>query len=368
MSFAGLRTLVRDTLADWRSFDLVDLQFWHRSEARLMLIALVGLSAVLLIARLSIPRRAGRHRLVLPAVLRALPVSRSRGALLIHVPLLLFLAGVPFFALALADPYTALVSREVSYPGRRISLLIDASTSMRTPFKAKSLNPRSETDATFFTTVAAAERFVNLRIKSKYRDLLALVEFGNQSYVVTPFTNDYDNILLSISLIGDPVEFSMFPDQGTIIAQAIHESVELFKAFKFLDAAGNLLVIFTDGEDTHVIVNGRSLDTILQSAIDAKIPVYFVRTNYARDEGKVIPDDIWVPAVQKTGGKFFAASDEASLLAAIAEIDRVAAGTIAVRQYSNQRPQFASFGLITALLWTGAVASKLLVPYFRKFP
>jgi hypothetical protein len=115
-------------------------------------------------------------------------------------------------------------------------------------------------------------------------------------------------------------------------------------------------------------VNGRSLDTILQSAIDAKIPVYFVRTNYARDEGKVIPDDIWVPAVQKTGGKFFAASDEASLLAAIAEIDRVAAGTIAVRQYSNQRPQFASFGLITALLWTGAVASKLLVPYFRKFP
>ena len=39
--------------------------------------------------------------------------------------------------------------------------MIDASTSMRTPFKASHLNSRAETDATFFTTVAAAERFVS---------------------------------------------------------------------------------------------------------------------------------------------------------------------------------------------------------------
>src|SRR5205085_7601026 len=115
----------------------------------------------------------------------------------------------------------------------RITLLIDASTSMRTPFKAEHLNKRAPTDATFFTTVAAAERFVQLRIKGKYRDLLGLVEFGNEAYVVTPFTNDYDNILLSVSLIGDPVEFSMFPDQGTVIADAIDEGVDLFKAFRF---------------------------------------------------------------------------------------------------------------------------------------
>ena len=38
--------------------------------------------------------------------------------------------------------------------------MIDASTSMRTPFKAEHLNTRSATDATFFTTVAAAERLL----------------------------------------------------------------------------------------------------------------------------------------------------------------------------------------------------------------
>src|SRR6185369_1336100 len=54
---------------------------------------------------------------------------------------------------------------------------------------AQHLNRRAETDATFFTAVAAAERFLRLRINGKYRDLVALVEFGNEAYVVTPFTN-----------------------------------------------------------------------------------------------------------------------------------------------------------------------------------
>ena len=41
---------------------------------------------------------------------------------------------------------------------------------------------------------------------------MALVEFGSRAYVITPFTSDYDNLLLSMSLIGDPVEFSTFPN------------------------------------------------------------------------------------------------------------------------------------------------------------
>ena len=151
--------------------------------------------------------------------------------------------------------------------------------------------------------VAAAERFVRLRMERNYKDLMALIEFGNEAYVVTPFTNDYDNILLSISLIGDPVEYSLFPDQGTIIAQAIEQGTGLFKAFNFLDAAGNIMVIFSDGEDTRVQVGEKTLDEILQGAIDNKIPVYMVRTNYEREKGKVIPDEIWIPAIEKTGGK-----------------------------------------------------------------
>jgi hypothetical protein len=364
MSWSSARILVENTLEDWRHVRLADLQFWHGSDARLTVLTLLALAGVVLLARTAIVRR--RHRVVIPAVIGS--IGTSYFSFLRHAPLLLFLAGLPFFLIALADPYSSLVRSEVTYPGRRIAVMIDASTSMRTPFKAKRLNQRAETDAAFFTAVSAAEQFLKLRKDSHYRDLLALVEFGNEAYVITPFTTDYDNVLLSASLIGDPIEYSLFPDQGTIIAQAIDQSIGLFKAFDFIDASGNLMVIFTDGEDTRAIIGGKTLDEIVQASVDAKIPVYFVRTNYERGEGKVIPDELWMPAVLKTGGKFYAADNEEHLLDAIKDIDAVSAGTIQTTQYSSQRPRFEMFAFIAACCWLGAVLAKLTVPAFQKLP
>ena len=101
-----------------------------------------------------------------------------------------------------------------------------------------------------------------------------------------------------------------------MIASALEESIEIFKAFDFLEASGNLMVIFTDGEDTTSIVHGRSLDDILKSAVDNKIPLYFVRTNYDKEFGEGIPDAKWRAAVEKTGGRYYVAKNEASLIAA----------------------------------------------------
>ncbi len=367
ISWADLRALVDANVLDWQAFRLSDLQYWHRDTARLTLVGFLAISLILLVARgLFLSARAGRHRVLVPAVLSS---ANTRWASLVrHLPLLLAAAGFPFFAFALADPFTALIANDVSYPGRRISIMIDASSSMQTPFRASGLNKRAETEATFFTTVAAAERFVQLRMKSQYRDLLSLVEFGNRAYVVTPFTSDYSNVLLGISLIGDPVEYSMFPDQGTVITGAIREALELFKAFNFLEASGNLMILFSDGEDTRAIQERVTLDEILKDAVDAKIPVYFVRTNFGRTEGTLITDEGWTRAVERTGGRFFAASDEASLLRAMAEIDRAAVGTISVKQYTSQRPRFATFALIAASCWLAAAGLKLTVPYFQRFP
>jgi hypothetical protein len=366
MSLSGARQYLANTIADWQNVRLADLQFWHRGDGRLVVLGLAFLALFLLVARSFLVRQPGRHRLLVPAILTT--VGPSYLGFVRHVPLLLFLAGIPFLTIAVADPFSSLVTSEVSYPGRRIAVMIDASTSMRTPFKASRLNTRAETDATFFTTVAAAERFVRMRMGERYRDLMALIEFGNEAYVVTPFTNDYDNILLSISLIGDPVEYSLFPDQGTIIAQAIEQSIGLFRAFNFMDATGNLMVLFSDGEDTRVQVGEKTLDEILQHSIDNKIPVYMVRTNYERERGKVIPDEIWIPAIEKTGGRFYAADNEDALLAAIADIDKVAAGTIATRQYTSQRPRFAFFAASAAACWLVAAALKLTLPQFQKLP
>jgi von Willebrand factor type A domain len=356
-------TLGRAISGEWRALSLQNLQFTHRSEGWLLFISFAAFSVVLLVGRFAAGRRPGRNQVMVPALLSSTP--RTPVTYLVHVPLFLFLAGLPFLGLALADPHTPLVRREATYPGRRICLTIDASNSMTTPFQTDSL--ATANNGAFFTTVAAAERFVQMRKNGRYRDLLALVEFGANAYVVTPFTTDYDNLMLSLSLIGDPREFSLFPDQQTLIAAAIEQSVDLFKTFKYLDAAGNLMVIFSDGEDTNAVVHGRSLDDIIRSAVVAQIPVYFVRTNYNLQRGG-LADSLWIQAVEKTGGKFYAAKDEPSLLAAIEDIDKQSAGTIRATEYSAEQPRFGMFALIAASCFVVAIASKLTVPYFQRFP
>jgi Ca-activated chloride channel family protein len=364
-TLATLEALIRARAAEWQGLPVDALLFWHRDVARLALLVLVAIVTLLLALRFVVRARA-THGVGLPALLAGF--GRPGFAWLRHAPLIVFAAGLPFALLALADPYSALVQENAALSGRRISLMIDASTSMSTSFKTESLETRSRDGAAFYTTVAAAEQFVQLRRQGQHQDLMALVEFGNQAYVITPFTSDYDNILLSIALISDPVEFSLFPDRGTIIAHAVDQSIDLFKAFDFLEASGNLMVIFTDGEDARAEFEGVSLDEILQAAIDHKIPLYFVRTNYQKQLGDIIPDALWKQAVEKTGGKFYAASDEASLLAAIRDIDRLAAGTILVKRYTTQQPRFAVFALLACGLWCAAAAVKLASGRFQTLP
>jgi Ca-activated chloride channel family protein len=357
------------SVVEWRGIGISELLFSHRNAARLAVAALSGLSLAVAFMRLALAAKRRRSGVGLPAIL---PVVRpSALAFVRHGALFTFLLGLPFFVLALADPYTAITRQEVSYPGRRIGLLIDASSSMAEPFKADRLGAGAPSNAAFFTAVAAAQSFVKQRINGKYKDLMALIEFGDEAYVITPFTTDYDNILLSISLIDDLAEFNRFPDQGTTIGVAINQGVKLFSAFDFLNAAGNLLVVFSDGQDTKVTaenLHGASLDDIMSAAARARVPVYFIRTVYNQQIGAAFTDRFWRPAVEKTGGKFYAAADETSILNAIDEIDKVAGGRIEVGLYSTERPWFTVFALLAVAFWTAALVFKLTVPYFRKFP
>lgn len=359
---------LRAVVAEGAGLVVGDLRFWHANEARFALALAAALTIALLVLRSTLARTASRHRVALPAVLAALQ-PRS-WAFLRHVPMVLVVAGLPWMLLALADPYSTLSERQDTFPGRRICIMLDASSSMVRPFNAPTLRQAGgvTTQATFFTTVAAAERFVQLRTQGRYRDLMSLVEFGDQAYVVTPFTTDYDNILLSLSLVGDFTEFIRFPDQGTVLAKAVEQGVSLFRAFDFLEASGNLMVLFSDGEDSEVIAGEKGAADIVREAIAAEVPIYFVRTRFERDLGTVVSDTAWKEAVERTGGRFYAASNESTLLQAIQDIDRVGAGRIDVKQYISQEPKYRPFVLAVASLWSLAVLLALTIPAFRSFP
>src|SRR5258708_29899074 len=139
-----------------------------------------------------------------------------------------------------------------------------------------------------------------------------------------------------------------FPDQGPTIATAIEQGTGLFKAFDFLDASGNLMLLFSDGQDTQVTIHGKHVSEIVAGAVQAKIPVYMIRTSYNKALGGVLPDDIWTPAIEATRGNFYAAGDEAAILNAIKEIDRRSAGRGDTKPDSTQKPKFPGYAFLPA--------------------
>jgi hypothetical protein len=95
---------------------VADLQYWHRGEGQLAIISCFALIVLLLIVPVlpvAPPGTASSRRAGAARSLRSSPISSAR-----HLPLQLFLGGLPFFTLALADPFTALVMSDVTYPGR----------------------------------------------------------------------------------------------------------------------------------------------------------------------------------------------------------------------------------------------------------
>ena len=241
-----LVTLLVDTFAELMSFQVGDFTLLRVNEAVLLTAGVVGVTASVLLYRV-LRGRAGRVSITLPALLsrRLVPPRYLRPFR--HAAFVMFVIGFGFLVVGIADPHTALVEEVETYPGHRITMMIDASLSMNTAFATEQLSAGN----TFLANVSAAEYFVKRRMEGPYQDLVSLVQFGNEAYIVTPFTNDYENILLSISLIGTPEEYRRFPDHGTLIMQAVSRGVQLFRTFDFLGATGNLMVIFSDGQDTY---------------------------------------------------------------------------------------------------------------------
>jgi hypothetical protein len=155
---------------------------------------------------------------------------------------------------------------------------------------------------------------------------------------------------------------------GTTIIQGIDQGLELFKTFDVLDASGNMMVIFSDGNDGETTFRGRALQDMMAEAQDREIPIYMVRLGFEKPLGQVTWDGLWKAMVERSGGRFYPAFDEDSMLRAIDDIDRLSTGRIAVRQYSTSAPAFPGYALIAVALWLTGAALTLTFPYFRTFP
>lgn len=360
---SDLFVVIRATLTEWLQLRWGGLSLAQPTAAFALGAALLAVPLILLFVR----GRGSRQtpwRIALPALVPLM--QESRVPALRHVAFVLFVLGIPFFAVAFADPRFTAVRQEASQPGRRIAILIDASGSMVLPFEAPRLKPVM--GRAFYTAVAAAERLVRLRMTAGHTDIVGVVEFGNEAFVVTPFTTDYQNVLLSLKLIGDPRAWNRFNVFGTTIIQGIDQGLQLFRTFDVLDATGNMMVIFSDGNDGESTFRGRTLQEMMAEARDRDIPIYMVRFGFDKPLGQVAWDSLWKATVERSGGRFYPAYDEDSMLRAIADIDRMSTGQIAVRHYSTSAPAFSGYALVAVALWMTGAMLTLVFPYFRTFP
>ena len=75
----ALTALATGLAAEWRLLDFANLQYWRRDVAQLALIGLSAAAVLVLLVRAAIIRKAGRHQIVLPAILARLPSPMERG-------------------------------------------------------------------------------------------------------------------------------------------------------------------------------------------------------------------------------------------------------------------------------------------------
>ena len=114
---------------------------------------------------------------------------------------------------------------------------------------------------------------------------------------------------------------------------------------------------------------GRAATALIPGAFGAGIVLPAANLTAFQSKGNTkLPDDMWRRAVERTGGRFYTAADEATILRAINEIDKASAGTVEIREYSTRLPRFSPFALGAAALWTLALALRLVVPQFQTFP
>src|SRR6185436_15464737 len=165
-----MSAIVTATWAEWGDVRLERLLYSEVTTARQVVMVLIGLAAIFIVIRAFGSRNPGHHRMALPAIVKT--SGWSRASLSRHGALMLALAGLPFFIISLADPRTALTRSETTFPGRRISLLIDASSSMLSALPSTTLAKGAPNNAAFFTTVGAARYFIERRMAGKYRDLM----------------------------------------------------------------------------------------------------------------------------------------------------------------------------------------------------
>lgn len=269
-----------------------------------------------------------------------------------HIPFILRCLGLATLIFALARPKSTSVNERVSSEGIDIVLDLDVSSSMLAmDFKPNRINAAKDIAAQF--------------IAQRPADRMSLVVFAGESYTQCPLTTDRATL---INMLKD-IEVGNI-DDGTAIGNGLATGVARLKDS---DAKSKVIILLTDGENNAGEVTpsmaaeiaqtyGIRVYTIGVGAIgEAPYPMPAAYGGGVQNIPVEIDEPLLIDIAEKTGGKYFRATDNTKLAEIYSEINKMEKSKIDVESFPQYKELFMIFGIIAFLAIMLEIIFKLFI-------
>ncbi|MDX1429243.1 MAG: VWA domain-containing protein [Rhodothermales bacterium] len=262
-------------------------------------------------------------------------IPRSIWERLRWLPSILRAAALTLGILALARPQERNVIRELFAEGVDVIMVLDTSTSMRAQdFQPNRFEAAREVGAEF--------------IRGRVSDRIGLVVFAAKAYTQAPLTLDYDFLT---QMLGE-VEVGVIED-GTAIGTALAMATNRLKD---TEAVSKVVILLTDGQN-----NRGEVDPVTAAEVAATLGVrvypigvgaygeapFVIDHPFAGRQRRMmrveIDEDMLRAVAEKTGGRYFRATDKEALREIYSEIGELEKTKIEERTYSDYEERYASF-------------------------
>lgn len=268
-----------------------------------------------------------------------------------ELPLLLKVFALGLFIFALARPQLANSKLKKNIEGIDIVICLDISDSML----IEDMRP--------INRLEAAKETIKKFVEKRTSDRIGVVVFAGEAFTLIPPTLDYQMLLQRISEI-DTAQNARIKE-GTAIGVGLASAVGRLKDSQ---AKSRILIFLTDGENNSGTIDP---ETALELAKGYDLKIYSIGIGrdgptklpvYQRDffGNKVktyqpfestVNEELLTKMAKDTGGKFFRATREDSLLGVFKEIDSLEKTKIDINRYVRYTELFQKFLFWGVLLY-----------------
>ncbi|HZG26785.1 MAG TPA: VWA domain-containing protein [Chitinophagaceae bacterium] len=289
--------------------------------------------------------------------IRQFPSQRTWKIVLRHVPFVLRLLSLACIIVALARPQSRNDEELVTGEGVDIILCIDVSGSML----AQDFTPNR---------LEAAKEVASNFVDNRPTDRIGLVIFSGESFTQCPVTTD-KNILKSQIY---NVQSGLLED-GTAIGSGLATSVDRLKSSK---SKSKVVILLTDGENNGGLIDPSTAKEIAKSfgvrvytigvgtEGTAPVPVQTGEGIVMQREQVNIDEKLLKQIANETGGKYYRAKDNTSLVNVYSNIDKLEKSRIEVTALRRFTEKFLPFAIAATILLV--LETFLRYTVFKKFP